>query len=337
MKKLSGSRFVWSCYLLAGLFGLLTLVSLVTGYMGIQPLRIGEIILHGLTGVADPASDFTVIWKIRLPRVLLAGLVGASLALSGCLLQVVLENPLADPYILGVSAGAGVGAAAVMLINTLWWGWWTVPLGAFLGAILAMSIVYVLSQKQGVLSSLRLILYGVGIGSMLTALLDLLLLSNHNKTANILYWIFGSLSGQGWQGIFLLAGVFFLTWWWVVRQAVNLNALLLGEETSYHLGVDVFRLKKRLLWCSALLTSVAVAHSGLIGFVGLVVPHICRILTGAEHRRLLLLTPILGAILLLTCDTLARVLFLPGEIPVGIITALLGGPLFVYLLGRDGK
>lgn len=333
-------RYPWFRWLLAlSLILLLAAILFASaiGFTVLSPARIVKIFLSGLTGRAVNSADYIIIWEVRLPRVFLAGLVGASLALAGSLLQVVLENPLADPYLLGVSAGAGMGAAIVMLTKTISRSIWGIPLGAFCGAILSVMLVYFLSRQQGILSSLRLILYGVAIGSMLTAILSFLLLKNHQKTINVFYWMLGSVSGKGWQAVVLLFLTYVFAWRYVSRQAIKLNAMLLGEENSYHLGIDVFQLKKRLLWCSSVLTAAAVAYSGLIPFVGLIVPHACRLLIGADHRRLLLLTPILGAILLISCDTVARVFFLPGEIPVGIITSLIGGPVFVFLLSREGK
>lgn len=330
-------RFSILFILLSGLLIALSLYALTAGFVRIPFAGLYRILFNGIPGNNNTDINAGIVWNMRMPRILLAGLVGASLALAGCLLQSVLENPLADPYILGVSAGAGVGAALAMSMKVLTERFWTVPSGAFCGALIAVAAVYILSRREGVLSNLRLILYGVGIGAGLSALLSLLLLSNREQTMNVYYWMMGSVSGQGWTAVSILALVLVLVWWFAFRRALLLNTLLLGEENSFHLGVDAAALKKRLLWCSTLLTATAVSYSGLIGFVGLIIPHAGRILTGADHRRLLLLAPVAGAVLLIACDTLARTLFLPGEIPVGIITALLGGPVFILLLAREGK
>ncbi len=275
-----------------------------------------------------------IIWQVRFPRALLAGLVGAALSISGVTFQAVLRNPLADPYLLGVSGGAALGA-----VTAITYGLQSpiiIPLAAFIGALTALLLVYLVAQAH-TCSSHTLILSGVMVGSLAAALLLFLLWrSPADATRQAIFWLAGNLSladpdwlSWGW----LWVGIGFLLLW---SQSLNLDLLTQGEETAADLGLHVGKTRLILFALAGALTACAVALAGLVGFVGLVIPHICRLLWGPGHRLLLPFSALLGSSFLIIADAIARSLYAPAEIPVGVVTATLGAPFFLYLLRRKG-
>ena len=285
-------------------------------------------------GPGDSVAQ-TILWQIRLPRALLAAMVGAALSLSGVTFQAVLRNPLADPYLLGVSGGAALGAVAALtcgLQSPL-----LVPFAAFLGALGALLLVYLVARAHSC-SSHTLILSGVMVGSLAAAiLLFLLWRAPADATRQAIFWLAGNLSladptWVGWGWVWLVGG-FLLLW----PQARRLDLMTQGEETAADLGLNVARTRLLLFALAGALTACAVAMAGLVGFVGLVVPHICRIIWGPGHRLLLPVSALFGGSFLMLADALARSLYAPAEIPVGVVTALLGAPFFLYLLRRHGS
>jgi iron complex transport system permease protein len=337
----------WLAALLVLLAASLTL-AITLGPVDIAAGHVWHIAAHELgqrLGLDVPAgtwshSQFQIVWRIRMPRVLLAALVGGGLSLVGVTMQALVRNPLADPYLLGVSSGASVGAVLVLAFGTLAFaGLWALPLGAFAGALLACVAVYGLARSGGRIVAARLILGGVAIGYCLGGVTSLIVLTaDQRELANsVLTWTMGNLAGTRWNelglpAVLLLAGIAVL-----LVQARALNALLAGDDIAATLGVDTTRLRRGLFVLVSLLTGVMVALTGPIGFVGLVVPHITRMLVGTEHRRVLPVSALLGAIFLVWADTLARILFAPTEVPVGVITSLIGGPFFVWMLWRKGR
>ncbi len=284
-------------------------------------------------------SQHHIVWLIRMPRVLLAALVGAGLAVVGVTMQAIVRNPLADPYLLGVSSGAAVGAVSVLAYGALAFaGTYALPLGAFAGALLACVAVYLLAHSSGRLLASRLILGGVAIGYCLGGVTSLIVLTaDQRELANsVLTWTLGSLAGTQWDELGLPAAVLFVGTVWLVLQARALNALLAGDETAATLGVDTTRMRRVLFVIVSLLTAVMVAVSGPIGFVGLIMPHLTRMLVGTEHRRVLPTAAFIGAIFLVWVDVFARISFAPSEVPLGVITSLIGGPFFVWMLYRRG-
>lgn len=282
-----------------------------------------------------PGTWAVIVLRLRLPRTIAAMLVGASLSLAGSTMQGLFKNPLADPYILGVSSGAAVGAAAAMLTGLAWnaLGAFAIPLAAFAGGIGSLVLVYSLAGSGG-RSTAGMLLAGVAVSTFLGAILSLLIFFSGQQLQQVVFWMMGGFSGRNWLHVagilpFLLAGGSVMLW-----HARELDALAVGEEQAYYLGVDVERVKGRLLWAAALVTAAAVSICGLIGFVGLVVPHAVRLIGGPVHRRLLPAAALAGAVFLALADLLARVLLAPLELPVGMITALVGGPFFLYLLRR---
>lgn len=286
------------------------------------------------------ATATNILWKIRMPRVVLAGLVGASLAISGAAFQGLLKNPLADPYTLGVSSGASVGAVMTLFfgISIPFLGTYTLPIFSMVGAALTMFLV--LGFARLVDRAMRMetiILTGIIFGSFLGSVLSLMIALTGEELRQIIGWLLGSVSMRGWNYItmilpFVVVGSFML---WLNRR--ELNAMLFGEERAHHLGVDVKRRKFAILIGGSILTGSAVAVSGTIGFVGLVVPHMTRLLWGSDHRHLLTLSFMNGATLLIICDLIARTIISPTELPVGVITAFIGAPVFAFIFYKQRR
>ncbi|MDI6104766.1 iron chelate uptake ABC transporter family permease subunit [Actinoplanes sp. NEAU-A12] len=276
-----------------------------------------------------------IVWDLRLPRVLAAAAVGAGLAAAGAVMQTVTRNPLADPYLLGVSSGAALGAVLVIVAG-IGGGMVAVSGGAFAGALATFAVVVLIAGRRGALSPARVVLTGVAIAQLCAACTSFVIIwvGDPNATQSITFWLSGSLAGATWAklawAIPALAAVLLL----VLTQARTLNAFAFGEEAAATLGVDVTRTRWLLLIATALLTAVLVAISGAIGFVGLILPHAARFLAGPDHRRLLPVVVPAGAIFLIWVDTAARTVFEPRELPVGVLTALLGVPAFLMLLRR---
>ncbi len=326
---------------LGGLLLVSCLLALASGSVAIPVREVARILLHRLPGVgppppaAWPASHEQIVLAVRSPRVALAAAVGATLGLAGAALQGLLRNPMADPYVIGVSSGAALGATLAMTLGLgKGLGLGMVPAAAFLGALASIAMVYTLARTGGRLPVLNLLLAGVAVGSFLSALVSALLVFAHRDVRPVIFWLMGGLGGRGWFHLAAASPYMLLGAGGILLLARELNALLLGEESARQLGVDTERVKLWLVAAAALATAAAVAVAGIIGFVGLVVPHMARLVVGADHRILLPAAGLGGAALLVLADTAARVALAPGEIPVGIITSLIGGPFFLYLLRR---
>lgn len=288
---------------------------------------------------ADEVAS-NILWSIRMPRVILAGLVGASLAISGAAFQGLLKNPLADPYTLGVSSGASVGAVMTLFfsLSAPVLGMFTLPAFSMMGALLTMFLVLGFAKLVDKAMKMEtLILTGIIISSFLSSIISLMIALTGEELRQIISWLMGSVSMRGWPYVkmilpFVIVGTILL---WLNRR--ELNAMLFGEERAKYLGVNVRRSKLTLLIGGSMLTGAAVSVSGTIGFVGLVVPHMTRLLFGANHQHLLPLSLMNGASLLILCDLVARTIIAPTELPIGVITALLGAPAFAYIFFRQRK
>ncbi len=336
---LTGRR--WGLVLVGLLLASLGVVTLCSRF-GAASAPLGDVfqaLLHALkTGELDQASIGTsgvILLQVRLPRVLMGFLVGGSLAAVGVTLQALLRNPLADPYVLGVSSGAALGAAVTMLlgIGTMMALLPILPLCGFAGGLLTLVVIYRLAQSQGRLSIHSLLLAGVILNAILTALIMFITsIMEPNRSAGLMAWLMGSLTAPGYPALGVLVGYAVFVLAILMQKAQTLNVLTLGEETARSLGIDTERTKKHLFVLTALLTGAVVSVSGMIGFVGMVVPHAVRLLLGSDHRLLLPASVLVGGMFLVVADTIARTLFAPAEIPVGIVTALIGGPFFLYLL-----
>jgi iron complex transport system permease protein len=323
--------------LLVSSFLLVTVIILAVGVGSayISPPRVLTAIGHGLTGTVSGSED-TIIWQMRLPRVLLSALVGAALAVSGVAFQGLFRNPLADPYLLGVASGAGLGATIVMvfatsvpLLMTL-----GVPLAAFIAGLLSVSCVFFLARQGRTVPLVPLILAGVVIGSVLTAATSFMMLYSRTQGLSILSWLLGSFTFASWGKVFVMLPVLVVVFVVVLGSSRALNLLQLGEEQATQLGLPVETFKLLLIVVATLATSIAVSVSGIIGFVGLIIPHAVRMAMGADYRRMVPMVAVLGAIFLVLADLLARTLIAPSQLPIGIITSLVGGPFFLYLLRK---
>lgn len=279
-------------------------------------------------------AERAIVWDLRLPRIFLALIVGAMLSTAGVAFQGILRNPLADPYILGVSSGAALGAAASILFfrTTSAFGQYTLPLFAFAGGLVSLFIVFSLSKHDGQHNRETLILAGVVVQSLLGAFLSFLIAISGKQMHEIVFWMMGSLAGSKWQEVLILIPYLLFGLTYLIFQQRELNIIALGERAAKHLGVNVERKKVTILVMGSLLATAAVSLVGIIGFVGLIIPHLMRLIVGPDHRILLPASTLAGAIFLLWSDTIARSLLPTQEIPIGVITAFVGAPFFGYLL-----
>ena len=317
----------------------LAIVLAVTlGPADISPATAWRIAIHQFlpdaVSVDWPAAHERIVWHVRLPRALLAVLVGAALAVVGTVLQAMVRNPLADPTILGGTASAATGAVSVLVLGWTFAGIYTLPVAAFAGGLIGYGLAFLLANSWGGLSPLRLVLAGIAVGFLFSAVTSMLIfISEQNQTARVaLFWMLGALGGARWDQlgmptILLVGGLIYL-----LAQARALNLLLFGDETATSMGVPPNRLRRVLFVVVALLTGASVALAGGVGFVGLVIPHAARMVVGSDHRRVLPLAALVGALFLLVSDVLARLVIQPRELPIGVITALVGAPVFALLL-----
>ena len=323
---------------LTALLGLIVLLSTKLGYMHLTFADIGKILFAKLTGGEHLIKTMdkvfpVIIMEVRLPRILSAAVVGGGLAVSGVIFQGILLNPLADPYTLGVSAGAAFGASVALLFNIGVLGIYSVPLFAFAGAVLTLGVVIYLSSSGGGLSSNNLILSGIIVAAILSAGLSFLKYIADEQVEIIIFWLMGSFAAKNWIDVsftFLFVCIGFLIF---VYHARDLNLMSLGARTAASLGVDTRRVTLILLVTASMVAAVCVSVSGIIGFVGLLIPHWMRFFTGPDNRRLLPVSLLAGAVLLLSADTITRAV-LPAEIPIGVLTALIGGPFFCYIFRK---
>ncbi|MFI5934197.1 FecCD family ABC transporter permease [Actinoplanes sp. NPDC051494] len=331
----------WLLGLTAGLM-LTGVVAVGSGAVGIAPLTVAQVIGHHVAGWPgevswSPPQD-AIVWQVRLPRVLLGMLVGAGLAVSGVALQAMVRNVLADPYLLGVNSGASSGAAAAILFGVgAGFGQYALPFSAFLGALAASLLVFLIARTGGRVTSIRLLLSGVAVGYALYATTSFLIFASGSAEGarSVMFWLLGSLGLARWDGpLAVVALVVVLTIGVLTVQGRRLDALAIGDETAHTLGVSPDRFRTGMLVVVALCVGVLVSASGSIGFVGLVVPHLARRIVGATHVRVVPVAALLGAILLVWADVIARVLLAPQEIPIGIITSLLGAPFLIVLIRR---
>ncbi|SDR22733.1 FecCD family ABC transporter permease [Thermostaphylospora chromogena] len=340
------ARFSGRLWLINAVLGLAvvasTLFAVSIGAVQVSPAQVWGIVADRLVpGSVTPdwtAAQAQIVWEFRLPRALLALLVGAGLAVVGAVLQALVRNPLADPFLLGVSSGASLGAVLVFIIGSSTLGGLSLSAAAFLGALLALVLIYLLAQRSGRLTPARLVLAGVALAYLFQALYSYVLQQAQSGRAaqQVLFWLMGSLGGARWEmlpipTVVLLAGVAYL-----LVQHRPLNALSVGEDSAISLGVNVAFLRVRLFVLTSLLVGVLVATSGAIAFVGLIVPHAARLLVGADHRRVLPVSALLGAVFLQLVDVAARTVAAPQELALSIVTALFGVPFFLWLLRRRG-
>ena len=332
--------------LLAAALAASLVLSMGFGAVSIPAGEVASMVWEGLCALCGslfgreveiPSSSVaTILLSIRMPRVLMAAIVGAGLSLSGVVMQAIVRNPLANPYILGISSGATLGAAAAILLGSFTvFGNYGTSLGAFLGALAASAFVFTVAfSGRGSSSTVKLLLSGMAVNAICSSFTSFLVYTANDAEGirDINFWTMGSLTSTTWEMLpiplwtVLLLGPFFLT------QFRALDVMLLGQDAATTLGVNIVRLRKVYMALSACITGVMVAMVGTIGFVGLIVPHVTRMFTGAEHRRLIPASLLLGSIFLVWCDVFARIYLQNVELPIGIVTGIIGGPFFIYLM-----
>lgn len=317
------------------------LLSLAWGQMDIPITNGLAVLCHNmnipvLNDVIVHPEQSSVIWHIRMPRTLVAILVGGALGLSGAVLQGIFGNPLADPGIIGVSSGASAGAILAIAVGLTGISMYSLPVASMVGALLAVSLTIALTTRKGRIPTLTLLLAGVVVGMFLAALTAAVLtVLNENKMQEYLFWTIGGMDYRRWEHVIMGCAVIIPAGTIVLMMARQLNILALGEIEAKALGMSVSKVRLLFLFLASAITATAVSISGNIGFVGLVIPHLMRMLTGADHRKLLPVSMLAGAVFLLLCDALGRVIISGAEIRVGIMTAFIGAPYFLYLLRKQ--
>jgi len=336
--------------ILVSLIVLLFFVSVIavgTGPFKVSPVQVIGILLSkiGIAFSGFTSAQESVVINIRIPRIILAVLVGCSLAVSGGALQGLFRNPLVDPGLIGVSSGAAVAVASMVIFGKPlmkvipeFMGLYILAVAAFCGGITASFIVLKMSEMTGRANVMNMILSGIAINSIAVAGIGLLnFLSNDQQMRTITFWSLGSLGGATWLSLMVISpfiiGMTYLT----VRKARELNVLALGEREAGHLGINIEKLKKQVVLISAISVGAAVSVSGIIGFLGLVVPHLARLIIGPDHRALIPISALLGAILMIISDIFARMIVSPAELPIGILTSLIGGPFFIFLILKNSR
>jgi len=331
LRKKITNWILWILVLSGALIG----ISLYSLTLGPTPIPFKKIISLFIFG-GGHTTELSILLDIRLPRIILGFAIGGALSLAGVILQGMFRNPLVEPYTLGISGGAAIGVALNIVLGlSRSLGILSLPLAGFFGAILVIMLVYFLSIKRGILKIQGLLLTGVMLSFICSSLIMLIMsVSRAEDLHGIIFWIMGSLEEPNWVliKVSVLASIFLLIISYLFCH--DLNALSLGEEEAIHLGINVERTKRLLFLIASMLTGLSVSVAGIIGFIGLVVPHFMRMLVGGDHRILLISSFLGGASFLIFCDTLARVIIAPMELPVGVITGMLGGILFVYALTK---
>lgn len=321
----------------------LVVVGLFSLTVGATDVSLGPALQKVITGQALTRTEAIVLWDIRAPRLALGVLVGAALAMGGTVMQGLFRNPLADPGLVGVSAGAGLGAisaivlvgfAPAWLVRTI--GDQMVPVAAFLGGWGSTLLLYRVSTRRGRTSVATMLLAGIALGALAGALSGILVyMSDDRQLRDLTFWGLGSLGGASWTKVFAAGPIIVIAILAASSLGRGLNGLALGEATAAHIGLSVQRVKNIAILTVAAATGAAVAVSGGIGFIGIVVPHLLRLATGPDHRPLLINAALLGALLLVLADVIARVIIAPAELPIGIVTAVLGAPVFLWILLRQ--
>lgn len=343
MRPLTLGRLLLRCSVLAAILFVVVVVALKLGAVQVSLYGLGHDLIRVLLGQSSAIStDYgMIVVDIRLPRILLAIVVGASLSVAGASFQALLRNPLADPYVLGISSGAAVGSILALILESRLslspeTAGLVTPFGAFVGAAVTIAAVYLLGRKDGQIDSGTLLLGGIITASFLSAIIMFLMSTLAGSSLRgASYWLMGDLSTPQPKSLLYLLGIgFVIAAGAIYTTAADLNLLLAGEKEAMHLGVDVPRVRIVVYIAASLLTGLAVSVSGAIGYVGLLVPHVMRLIFGSDHRLLLPVSALGGAIALVIADTLARTVVAPSELPVGAMTAMAGAPLFIYLLRR---
>ncbi|MCM8710084.1 iron chelate uptake ABC transporter family permease subunit [Clostridium sp. SYSU_GA19001] len=286
-----------------------------------------------------PETHFLIIFKVRMPRIVMSSLVGMGLSVVGASFQSLFKNPMADPYVLGISSGAALGAstAIVLKLQSTVISLSAVTIGAFLGAVAAAVFVYYIAQVKGRVTTVNLLLSGSAVSFFASAMISIIMVFNQQEVHKIVFWMMGSFNASSWKNIFITAPVVIFGIVIIYFFHRDFNLMLIGENNAKVLGVETEKLKKIIVIVSSMIMAVCVSFSGIIGFVGFIVPHIVRILFGPDNKILIPFSALIGAVFLLSADTVARTIASPAELPVGAVTALIGSPYFIYLLVKMKK
>ncbi|MDD3796502.1 MAG: iron ABC transporter permease [Lachnospiraceae bacterium] len=336
--------------LIIAILGILAVVTMLLatglGPVSVTPWNTAKILLKQIPGIGNGIQatweqlDQNIVLGLRLPRVCLGMVVGASLAVCGVTMQAMVRNNLADPFILGVSSGAAAFATLGMLFGAFsFLGTYSLSISAFIGSAITIIFVYMISRVRGRINITQLLLSGVAISMIMDGVTSIIKLSAPNALGlhNAEFWMSGSLAGAKWAYLKLPFGVLILCLVFLMAHYRGLNLLLLGDESAGALGVNVRRLQKELVLVASLMAGVTIAVSGTIGFIGLMVPHFTRLLVGGDHKKVLPISALLGGILVVWVDVAARMLIAPEELPVGILTAVIGGPIFIWMLKKNNR
>lgn len=317
----------------------LSTTSILIGSVHLSPVTIWKIIINKVFSKEIFESDWqrnieTIVWNLRMPRVLMGIIVGASLSLAGILMQALTKNTLADPYILGISSGASTGAILVIILGGA--GIFSVPLGAFTLALLTSFFVFYNSSRVN-FSTSKLVLTGIAVSSFFSGITTFLIVSasKESEVKSVLFWMTGSLSGSSWSGVRVSFITLLISTIFIYSIHRELDIIMTGDEVAETLGVNVSRLRLLIVIVSSLLSSFIVANTGIIGFVGLVIPHVGRSVLGAKHKRLIIFSILIGGIFLLVTDCIARVILKGQEVPLGVITSMIGAPFFLWLVKKS--
>lgn len=334
-RNLNGARDKFGPMLLTGMLVSLMICLSLGISLGSVPIPVTSILESLLAGpgAEDAGTEHVILWTIRFPRVLLAFVEGASLGMAGAAMQGLFRNPMADPYVLGVSSGASLGAVLGIVFGAgSVLGPWALPALAFAGAFAITGAVYALSTRHGRTETWTLLLSGIAVSSLASSLIAFLMVFFRQRLEEIVFWTMGGLSRASWKAVGSALPYAILGMGALWSQSRALNAFAFGEEAAFHMGVSVETVKRRILWASSLTTASCVAFTGPIGFIGLIVPHVVRLVMGPDHRCLLPISALAGGNALVLSDLMARTIVSPAEIPVGVITSLFGAPFFLYLL-----
>lgn len=330
---MSSRRFVITMIILVIILLITGIVSLGVGAVFIPPGRVVAVFAP-VSDVTINSTDATIVRELRLPRIVLAATIGAGLAAAGAAFQGLFRNPLADPFVVGASSGASLGATLAIILGLTWSfaGFGPIPLAAFIGSILAVFTVYNIAEIGGNAPAISLLLAGAALSTLLSAVVSLLMLLSDETLHQVFSWTLGGLSGRSWPHLLSSAPYLILGLIALLLMARPLDALASGDEIAQSLGLSLRQARGVIIAAASLTTAAAVAAGGVIGFVGLIAPHVARLLFGSPHHRVIPGSILIGAILLLLADDLARTLLAPIELPVGIVTSILGGTFFLYLL-----
>jgi iron complex transport system permease protein len=305
---------------------ILAIGAILAGTANITPDNVINAILGN-----DSSNHSLIIFMVRMPRIIMASLVGMGLAVVGATFQSLFKNPMADPYILGISGGAALGAALAIVINI------PATIFAFVGAVASTIAVYLIVQVRGRVATINLLLAGSAVGFLMSSMISIIMVFNQEEVNRIVFWMMGSFNASSWENIIIIAPVVLIGTIIIYAFYRDFNLMLTGEDNAKSLGVETEKLKKVIIIISSMIIAVSVSFSGIIGFVGFLVPHMVRIIFGPNNKALIPLSALGGAIFLLFSDTIARTIASPGELPVGAVTALIGSPYFIYLLIKMKK